>query len=135
MEGYFQKWVNMQVEGLQEINESFSEVPKFYFELQKGEICSLDDLQRTGEMIFHEQDPSEILFREEIYKVSLHGKEKTLTILLPFADKGELQLKQSGRELVLGVKNEVRRFPLPVTLQESEIKGAKYEAPYLTIRF
>lgn len=135
MEGYFQKWVNMQVEGLQEINESFSEVPKFYFELQKGEICSLDDLQRTGEMIFHEQDPSEILFREEIYKVSLHGKEKTLTILLPFADKGELELKQSGRELVLGVKNEVRRFPLPVTLQESEIKGAKYEAPYLTIRF
>ena len=65
---------------------------------------------------------------------SLEG-EKKLTILLPFADKGELELKQSGRELVLAVKNEVRRFPLPVTLQDNEIKGAKYKAPYLTIQF
>ena len=135
MEGYFQKWVNMQEEGLQEIKECFSEVPKFYLELQKGEICSLEDLQRTGEMLFLDQDPFRILFKEEIYKVSLLEGEKKLTILLPFADKGELELKQSGRELVLAVKNEVRRFPLPVTLQDNEIKGAKYKAPYLTIQF
>ena len=60
-------------------------------------------------MLFLDQDPFRILFKEEIYKVSLLEGEKKLTILLPFADKGELELKQSGRELVLAVKNEVSK--------------------------
>lgn len=135
MEGYFEKWIKMQTLALKEIKESFSEVPKFYLELQKGEICSLEDLQKTGNLLFGETDPSRIFFKEESYKAILQGEEKKLVILLPFADKGELELRQAGSELVLGVRNEVRRFPLPVKLQECEIKGAKYEAPYLTIWF
>lgn len=135
MEGYFEKWIKMQGLALQEINESFSEVPQFYLELQKGEICSLEDLKKTGNLLFGETDPSRIFFKEEIYKAILQGEEKKLVILLPFADKGDLELRQAGSELVLGVRNEVRRFPLPVKMQKCEILGAKYEAPYLTIWF
>lgn len=135
MEGYFQKWVQMQEAGLEEIRECFSEVPKFFLELQKSELCALQDLEKAGELLFGENDPSAIFFQEEIYETILEGEEKKLKVLLPFAEKGELELGQSSGELILGVRNEVRRFPLPVKLRDCEIKGAKYEAPYLTIIF
>lgn len=58
-----------------------------------------------------------------------------LKVFLPFANKEELELRQSGGELLLGVKNEVRRFPLPLKLQEKEIGSAKFEEGFLNISF
>ena len=48
MEGYFCKWIKLQEEGLDEIRQSFSEVPKFYVELQDTELRSLDTLCDIG---------------------------------------------------------------------------------------
>lgn len=46
MEGYFNKWIKLQEEALQEIRESFSEVPRFYVELQQQELRTLDVLRK-----------------------------------------------------------------------------------------
>lgn len=133
MEGYFIKWVQAQEEALQEIGRSFSEVPRFYVELQKSEIRTLDVLRELGEQIFAECDPDDILFAKEIYEVD--RKERILRIYLPFADKEELCLEQVQSELVVGVRNEKRRFPIPPEFVGGEIEGAKFEDGYLHIRF
>lgn len=133
MEGYFNKWMQAQEEALQEISRSFSEVPRFYVELQKSEIRTLDVLRELGEQIFAECDPDDILFAKEIYEVD--RKERILRIYLPFADKEELCLEQAQRELAVGVRNEKRRFPIPPEFVGWEIEGAKFEDGYLHIRF
>lgn len=46
MEGYFNKWIKLQEEALQEIRESFSKVPRFYVELQQQELRTLDVLRK-----------------------------------------------------------------------------------------
>ncbi|MCR5118290.1 MAG: ArsA family ATPase [Lachnospiraceae bacterium] len=131
MEGYFSKWIRLQEEGLAEIKESFSEVPKFYVELQKTELRSLDILSDMGSRIYGDKDPDEVLFKKEIYRID---KEKgVLCIYLPFADKEELELKQSGRELYVSVKNESRCFPVPAEFTDLEISGAKFAEGYLNI--
>ncbi len=131
MEGYFSKWIRLQEEGLAEIKESFSEVPKFYVELQKTELRSLDILSDMGSRIYGDKDPDEVLFKKEIYRID---KEKgVLSIYLPFADKEELELKQSGRELSVSVKNESRCFPVPAEFADQEISGAKFAEGYLNI--
>lgn len=135
MEGYFGKWNSIQEESLREIRESFSEVPKFYLELQKEEVRTLPVLEAIGEMLFKDRDVSAVLFRDDIYSVERTDDELSLRILLPFAEKEELELSQNGNELVLAVKNEVRRFPLPLDVQDKEIQGARYEKGYLRIRF
>lgn len=135
MEGYFGKWNSIQEESLREIRESFSEVPKFYLELQKEEVRTLPVLEAVGEMLFKDRDVSVVLFKDDIYSVERTGDELSLRILLPFAEKEELELSQNGNELVLAVKNEVRRFPLPLDVQDKEIQGARYEKGYLRIRF
>lgn len=133
MEGYFNKWIKLQEEALQEIKESFSEVPRFYVELLKQELRTLEVLEKVGDSIFEKTDPDEVLFKKEIYHID--NEEKSLKIYLPFADKEELRLEQDKNELVVGVRNESRRFPVPVQFAEKEITGAKFEGGYLNIQF
>lgn len=131
MEGYFGKWIKLQKEALQEIAESFSEVPVFRMELQEEEICGLEMLRKIGAMLFPETDPNAVLFRKEIYIVN--AEENSLKVYLPFAQKEELVLEQERNELILGVKNEIRRFPVPKEFQDKNISRAKFADGYLTI--
>ena len=133
MEGYFSKWTEFQKQGLREIEESFSEVPKFYVELQKKELRSLDVLCDIGSKIFGDFNPDEVLFEKDIY---ITDKEASnLRIYLPFAEKDELLLEQRENELIVGIKNERRRFPVPEEFKEMEVGGASFEEGYLIIKF
>lgn len=133
MEGYFSKWMQMQEESLNEIKESFSEVPYFYAELQNKELRTIPVLKEVGESIYGECNPNDILFKEEIYKIDRN--KNTFSIYLPFANKEELKLEQVEEELVVGVKNEVRRLLIPKEFWNKEIEGAKFENGYLEIKF
>ncbi|MDD3139695.1 MAG: ArsA family ATPase, partial [Lachnospiraceae bacterium] len=85
--------------------------------------------------LFKEQDIAKVFFKEDIFTVSRDEEGDRLEILLPFAQKEELDLHQEGRELILSVKNETRRFLLPPELMNREVKSAKYEQEYLKIEF
>ena len=133
MEGYFSKWIKLQEQGLSDIKESFSEVPKFYVELQDSELRTLEVLRRIGGEIYESTDPDDVLFKKEIYFSD--KEERTLKIYLPFAEKDELELEQVGTELLVGVRNERRRFPIPSEFEEYAVAGAKFEEGYLCIKF
>lgn len=133
MEGYFNKWNEMQEKSLNNIKESFSEVPCFYVELQDKELRTIPVLKEVGDSIYGKCNPNDILFKEDIYRID--RKENTLSVYLPFANKEELKLEQMEDELVIGVKNEVRRFLVPKEFWNKEITGAKFEEGYLKILF
>lgn len=133
MEGYFSKWINLQEQGLRDIQESFSEVPKFYVELQDSELRTLEVLRRIGGEIYESTDPDDVLFKKEIYISD--KEERTLKIYLPFAEKDELELEQVGTELLVGVRNERRRFPIPTGFEEYAVVGARFDDGYLCISF
>ena len=133
MEGYFNKWIKLQEEAIQDIKESFSEVPRFYVELQQQELRTLDVLGKVGDGIYGETHPDDVLFKKEIY--SIDNEKNCLKIYLPFADKGELRLEQDKNELIVGVKNESRKFPIPSEFTKKDIVGAKFEEGYLNILF
>ena len=90
-------------------------------------------VHKMGDSVFEETDPDDVLFPKEIYRID--NETNSLKIYLPFADKEELRLEQDKNELVVGVKNESRKFPVPVEFAEKEIVGAKFEDGYLNIRF
>ena len=133
MEGYFSKWQKLQEDALNEIKESFSEVPRFYVELQDGEIRTMEVLKDVGDKIFGDFDPSAVLFEKEIYSVDTENS--ALRIYLPFADKEELRLEQDKNELIVGVKNESRKFPVPREFAGLDIASAKFADGYLNIKF
>lgn len=135
MEGYFNKWMIRQEESLNEIKESFSEVPKFYIELQKEELRTLPILQKTGNEVFKNTEADDVLFSREIYRLEQEKGEITLHIFLPFAQKEELNLVQDKNDLIISVKNESRRFPVPLAVNGKDIAGAGFEDGYLNIKW
>lgn len=135
MQGYFSKWEKNQKECLDEINESFSEIPKFYLELQDEEVRTIPMLQHISNILFKETDISDVLFSDEIYSVYQGEEGLILQVLLPFAEKEELDLTQVDDELVLRLKYETRRFHIPKEIQGKEIKSARFEKGYLKIIF
>ena len=134
MEGYFSKWIAMQKEGLEDIRQSFSEVPKFYLELQKNELCSVPVLLNIGKGLFKDAAMENVLYSHESYSLIKQGGLDALKIYLPYANKEELSLEQRESELVVSVKNETRIFPMPVNTEMS-VESAKLEDGYLTIVF
>lgn len=135
LEGYFNQWVQLQKDGITEIEESFYGIPVFKLELQKKELKSLPVLANTAGILYQDQDPSNVFSLEKIYTFNKTEEGCLMEIALPFISKKEMELNQKGGEIILGIKNERRRFLLPDSLKNKEIKSAKYEDGKLKIIF
>lgn len=135
MEGYFCKWQEMQNKGLQKIREDFSEIPKFYLELQKNQVSSVPMLQEIGQILYGNTEPMDVLFQHKIYELTDTETQHSIRVYLPFAEKADLKLERVEEEIVLSYKNETRRYPLPVKWEAYEIQGAKLQQDYLNIIF
>ena len=135
LEGYFHKWIELQEEGIREIKESFPDIPVFQLELQGKELKSTPFLREVAEFIYQDKEPLLVFHTEKIFTVVKNEEGYTMEITLPFGEKSEFDLSQKGGELILGIKNERRRFMLPDALKSKEVSGAKYEGGKLSILF
>lgn len=134
LSGYFNRWIELQAEGLAEIQQSFGEIPQFQLELQPRELKSLPVLQSVS-CFYGESDPAEVLFEEKIFEIRKKDYQTVLSLHLPLADKNELELSQTSGELRIGIKNEKRCLTLPDSLKRRDIKSARFEDGVLTIIF
>ncbi len=134
LEGYFNKWVTLQEEGLQELTESFRDLPIFTLMLQKHELKTLSILEAVS-TFYGDVDPSNVLAENKIFKISQLDGHHRMDIYLPFADKSEMDLGQSNGELQIAIKNEKRCFALPDVIKGLEIASAKLENGILAINF
>ncbi len=135
LNGYFEKWADIQKENIKEITDSFSGIPVFKLELLDYELRKLEVLNEIGKRLYNKANPEEILFAEKIFTVEKDGSGFVLCIRMPFVDKKQLKLSQKGDEITISIKNERRCLILPLKLQSLEIDGAKYEDGKLNIHF
>lgn len=135
LNGYFEKWADIQKENISEITDSFSGIPVFRLELLNYELRKLEILNEIGERLYNNINPDKILFTEKIFSVEKDGSGFVLGIKMPFVDKNQLKLSQKGDEITISIKNERRCLVLPLKLQALEIDSAKYEDGRLNIRF
>ena len=135
MEGYFNAWIKLQEQSLQDIEESFKGLPIFKVELMDKELRCYSMLEQVGSQIYKEYLPEDILFEDKIFEVQKLPEGYSLNIHIPFVDKRELKLSQQGDELTLTIKNEKRCFTLPQKLKNQEINSAKYEDDQLRIYY
>lgn len=135
LDGYFHKWIQLQEEGIQEIVESFREIPVFFLELQKKELKNAEFLYEASKL-YRDVNPKEVLFKDKIFELIEDKKGNyILELNLAFADKKEMELNQKGIELEISIKNEKRCIMLPDILREKEVSEAKMEHGKLQIRF
>lgn len=135
LEGYFNQWIENQQNSLQDIRQSFFDIPVFEMEFLKHELRTVERLKVAADMVYRDTDPAAVLAVQSIFVLEKIQEKYCLKIALPFVDKQELELEQKGEELALTIKNERRNLILPPKLREYEVAGAKYEKDMLKIEF
>ena len=135
LDGYFHKWIVNQKEALEDLKDSFNEIPVFFLDLQRNELRTIVSLCEISKKLYGDTDPSGILFRRTIFSVMAVDGRDVFAISLPFFDLKDMELVQKGEEITLIINNERRQFTLPDKFRNKEIEKAKYEDGMLRLFF
>jgi arsenite-transporting ATPase len=132
---YFAAWRETQQEALVDVRDTFAPVPVLQAPYFEQEVRGDAMLDRLGDALFDGRDAGEVLHGSFTQALVVGRDGASLRLELPFADKGELQLKKVGTELVVRVGPHKRTMMLPPALTGYRPAGATFEDGALRIRF
>ena len=132
---YFSFWKQSQSEYYKVIEESFAPIPILSVPLMKREIVGIPMLQLMADALYGKDDPTRVFFRGQIQEFRKEDEHHVLSLALPFIEKGDISLTQSGDELIIRVGNFKRNIVLPHTLAGLTADGARFEEGKLKIQF
>lgn len=137
MKGYFEGWGEMQRASLQLALESFPGRKHFSLELQKEEIRGVPALARAADELYGTDDPADLFCKEEAFRTEYdpHTGIRFLRISLPYGEQENIRAVKEGDDLLLFVRNEVRRLRLPDLYCRRELSGSSYEDGELILSF
>lgn len=133
--GYFSTWREQQARHWQLIEEGFASVPIRRAPYFEQEVVGLEMLQRLGEAIFGDEDPSSLFHRGRPYTVQRQDSGYILELTLPFVGKGDVSARRLGDELLLEVESFRRTLVLPRALAALDIQTAALRDGVLSISF
>ena len=128
-------WREIQKRNHKLVEECFSPVPIFDVPFFDTEVLGLPMLDKMGGAIFGERDPSEVFFTSKRQIIEPKGNGYTLRMPLPLATKDQVDLMQTGDELVVQVGDYRRNIILPRALAIQQVAGAKLDEGELKISF
>ncbi len=132
---YFDTWKSAQQEYYRLVQESFSPLPILAVPLMTQEVVGRTMLERVADVLYGDQDPTQLFFRGRVQEVAHEDGTYVLSIALPFVGKEQISLTQSGDELTIRVGTFKRNVILPRLLVGLTAQGAKFEDDRLRITF
>lgn len=132
--GFFCEWADIQHRCIEELEHVFAEVPMAQVPWYETDICGVAGIRRLSEAM-----PDESTF-EQAPNVEHERYEKTesgwrLSLFVPLAEKGSLELYRAGADLVVRIGGFTRCLPLPNVLAGAEVARAELEDGLLTVEF
>jgi arsenite/tail-anchored protein-transporting ATPase len=132
---YFGAWRDVQQEQIELVEEAFAPVPVLKAPFFDQEVIGGEMLDRLGGEVFANLDPQGMLYSDLSQELELRDGVATLRLKVPFADKGKIELKKVGLELVVRVAEHKRNIILPPALAPYRPQGAKFDDGALTVTF
>jgi arsenite-transporting ATPase len=132
---YFGPWRARQQEQLVEIEADFAPVPLLCAPYFAEEVVGTEMLDRLGTSLFGELEPHALLHGRLAHELEVGRDEATLRLELPFAQRGDVELKKIGRELIVRVDGHKRTLVLPPALAGHRPAGATLRDGALEVTF
>ena len=132
---YFKRWHEIQAEHLETVDQGFAEVDRRRLRLFDEEMVGIERLRLLAEELYGDTDPSARLSLSEPFNVTEVGDNVRMSLAVPFADKGEVDVVRIGDEVVVTVGPYRRAFILPDSLKRREVTGAKLDDGVLSVTF
>jgi arsenite/tail-anchored protein-transporting ATPase len=134
-EGYFAGWRANQQEQMELVRSAFSPVPILTAPYFEQEVVGGEMLDRLAGEAFAELEPHAMLHDDLSQELTSENGHATLRLPLPFAEKGDIDLKKIGLEVVVRVGGQKRTIMLPQGLAAYRPRGARFEDGALHVTF
>ncbi len=128
-------WAASQTRQLERVEESFAGLPVHRAPYRATEPIGLPALTEVGEELYGDTDPLAFSAPAETSTVYADGDDYVLSMPLPLAEAGDLDLARSGDELILTVAGRRRLVALPSGLRRCAVAGAGLTDGTLRVRF
>jgi len=133
--GYFSAWREVQREHVELVEQAFAPVPVLRAPFFEQEVLGAQMLERLGAAVFGGRPAHDVLYHEQSLALQMDGDAAELRLRMPFAEKGDLELKKIGLELVIRVGGRKRIIMLPSSLASFRPRDARLSAGQLRVRF
>jgi arsenite/tail-anchored protein-transporting ATPase len=134
-EGYFAGWRAVQQEQMELVREAFSPVPILTAPYMQEEVIGPALLDRLGDELFDGVDPGALLHEDVSQELVSNNGTTTLRLAMPFVEKGDIDLKKIGLDVVVRVGGQKRTIILPATMAAYRPRSAQFEDGALSVRF
>ena len=135
MNGFFASWRERQREQMELVRSAFSPVPILTAPFFEEEVIGADMLDRLGAAVFEGAEPAAVLHEELTQELQSENGHATLRLPLPFVEKGDIELKKVGLEVIVRVGGQKRTIMLPSAMSGYRPAGARFEAGALHVDF
>jgi arsenite-transporting ATPase len=132
---YFAAWHAAQRGYLHQVKESFAPVPVREVPFLPHEVAGVDTLREVGAALFGKDDPAAFYYKGRPYRVERENGGFALTLELPFASRGDLDIRRSREELVVHVGSWRRNLILPRILVDVPTRDAQLRDGVLRVYF
>ncbi|HIF94490.1 MAG: TRC40/GET3/ArsA family transport-energizing ATPase [Myxococcales bacterium] len=133
-EGYFSRWLEIEREELEVIEQSFP-VPIKHVSLRPREVIGVEALEALSRDLFGDDDPAARFATGRPIRFRRVGDRTRLEIDLPGMTKEEISVSAKGADLHLRVRDSRRSISLPETLVGCPIEKVRLREPVLEIHF
>jgi len=132
---YFGGWLESHREHMELVRSAFAPVPILTAPWFEQEVVGPAMLDRLGDEVFGELDAGATLYDELSQELAVTNGTANLRVALPFADKGDIELKKIGLEVIVRVGGQKRTIVLPGALAAYRPRGARFEDGALNVTF
>ena len=132
-ESFFDSWKQTQQRYIDEASQYFTNVPIWKIYLLDDEVLGIDGLTRLGDQLYADVDPVAFYRTEKSYQFHKVDDQYQISLLLPFIEKGEIQLAKRAEEVIVQVGGFRQHIPLPRSFMNVEPSGAKLTGDRLEI--
>lgn len=132
---FFDKWKCIQKKYIEEIDSIFLNLPRFKIKWYEVDINGIYGLERIVKDSLDVKDilkVQKITFSDKFEKVEDGYK---LQVYVPFGDKKDLELYETGSDISIKIGNFKRNIPCPNSLRKYSISKADFKENYLSIYF
>jgi arsenite-transporting ATPase len=133
--GYFAAWRANQQEQMELVRSAFAPVPILTAPFFDQEVAGGAMLDRLADEVFADHDAEAMLHHDLSQELSSNNGTATLRLPLPFAEKGDIDLKKIGLEVVVRVGGQKRTILLPPSLAAYRPRSAQFEDGALSVTF
>lgn len=138
-DSFFVDWADFQNARVTEAKSSFYPLPVMEIPLYREELKGIDMLKHNAEVLFGDQDPSQIFYRGRVFEFNSDSSSLTLKLKVPFTQNEDFLVERISDQVTVKVATNigyiVNVIPLPAVTLGMTLKNARLSDHELAISF